>query len=74
MLMLCMSTCYCYVCLAQIAIARKDATIDVVLPPAADAVREDPASPQQAVLLASITHDKMKPGLQRWVGLAVGPE
>ncbi|PWN21710.1 hypothetical protein BCV69DRAFT_281646 [Microstroma glucosiphilum] len=57
-----------------IAIARKDATIDVVLPPAADAPREVPASPQQALLLVSITHDKMKPGLQRWVGLAVGPE
>lgn len=47
-----------------IAIARRNATIDVVRPPS--------DHEEQATLLATIKNDQMKVGLQRWVGLAVG--
>ncbi|PWN28225.1 hypothetical protein BDZ90DRAFT_231974 [Jaminaea rosea] len=51
-----------------LAIARRNATIDVVLPPSAS---DDPST-SHATLLVTIKNDKMKAGLQRWVGLAVG--
>lgn len=48
----------------QLAIARKNATIDIVIP----------SSASPAKLVTTIDNSsKMKAGLQRWVGLAVAP-
>lgn len=49
-----------------VAIARRNATIDVVMP------SEDGSA--AAVLIGTIKNDKMKAGLQRWVGLAIGKQ
>ncbi|CAO1630457.1 unnamed protein product [Parajaminaea phylloscopi] len=56
-----------------IALARRNATIDVVLPsqPRSDT---DADAELQASLLVTISNPKMKAGLQRWVGLAIGSD
>lgn len=48
-----------------LAVARRNATIDVVLP-------STEKGSKAAKLLVTIENDKMKAGLQRWVGIAVG--
>lgn len=48
-----------------LAVARRNATIDVISPS---------SNGRSAKLLVTIENDKMKAGLQRWVGLAVGNE
>lgn len=55
---------------SQIAVARRNATIDIIRPadPTHDGEEQDES---EATLLATIKNPKMKAGLQRWVGLAV---
>ncbi|KAE8266867.1 hypothetical protein A4X09_0g5482 [Tilletia walkeri] len=62
-----------------LAIARRDASVDVVLPLPQPRSRnggveaeEDEGEPQRAVLIASYTEDNMRAGMERWVGLKVG--
>ncbi|CAD6939794.1 unnamed protein product [Tilletia controversa] len=70
-----------------LAIARKDASIDVVLPLPQPQPQPQPQSqprradregegeewaPQKAFLIATLTEDNMRAGMERWVGLSVG--
>ncbi|KAN0061815.1 hypothetical protein ACQY0O_005808 [Thecaphora frezii] len=57
-----------------IAMARKSGTVDVVHVFEADASTSSAAGAGlQASILATITEDRMRAGIERWVGLAVAP-
>ncbi|KAK0541239.1 hypothetical protein OC842_000072 [Tilletia horrida] len=57
-----------------LAIARRDASIDIVLPlpqPVAASPPDADYQPQRAVLIGTTTEDSMRAGMERWVGLSV---
>ncbi|KAL9937921.1 hypothetical protein V8E36_003466 [Tilletia maclaganii] len=60
-----------------LAIARRDASIDVVVPLPqprwdGDAEGDDTYQPQRAILVHTVTEDNMRVGMERWVGLSIG--
>lgn len=62
----------------QLAMARKNGVVDVILAPSSDLSSgtdtEDSGAPHGARLLCTIRENRMRLGVERWVGLRITDE